>query len=152
MRNTTVLQETLFIHAFFGEGIGIVILDLDHLKKINDAYGHVEGGDKALTILADTLSEICRIEDTICRYAGDEFLIILYDTPAQAAYERALEWKEAVSKLKITSDKGEFSFTFSAGIAEFPLHGLTGEGILIRADQALYRAKELGRDQVVVFE
>jgi diguanylate cyclase (GGDEF)-like protein len=120
------------------------------LKKINDTYGHVKGGDKALQVLVDTLKQISRTEDILCRYAGDEFLIILYDTTAQAAYERALEWKEIVSKIKIKTDEGDFSITFSAGVAEYPLHGFTGEDILIRADQALYRAKELGRDRVVI--
>ena len=133
------------------EAFSIVILDLDHLKKINDTHGHMIGGDKALQILADTLKKMCRVEDTICRYGGDEFLIILYDTSAQVAYKRVLEWKEAVAKIKIESGAGEFSVSFSAEVAEFPLHGLKGEEILIRADEALYQAKALGRNQVVVF-
>ncbi len=131
--------------------LSIVILDLDHLKKINDTYGHVEGGDKALLELSGTIKKITRIEDVLCRYAGDEFMAILYDTSAQAAYERALEWKEAVSKAKIKTDKGEFSITFSAGVAEYHFDGVTGEDLLIQADQALYRAKELGRERVVVY-
>jgi diguanylate cyclase (GGDEF)-like protein len=132
-----------------GERLSIVILDLDHLKEINDTYGHVTGGDKALQILADTLKHMCRVEDTLCRYGGDEFLIILYDTLAQVAYERALQWKEAVTRIKIDSPEGEFKITFSAGVAEFPTQGSTGEETIIQADRALYRAKELGRNQVV---
>jgi diguanylate cyclase (GGDEF)-like protein len=134
------------------EPLSIVILDLDHLKTINDTYGHVEGGDKALQALADTLKQLTRVEDILCRYAGDEFIVILYHTSAKVAYERALEWKDAVSKIKIETDEGEFSITFSAGVAEFTTHDPTGESILIRADQALYRAKELGRDRVVIYQ
>jgi len=132
--------------------LSVVILDLDRLKQINDTYGHVEGGDKALQVLTDTIKKIIRIEDILCRYAGDEFMVILYDTSAQVAYERALEWKSAVSKIKIKNDEEEFSITFSAGVAEYTSHEATGESILIQADQALYRAKELGRDKVMIYQ
>ena len=147
-----VLQQELTRAARKEGALSVVILDLDYLKEINDTYGHVTGGDKALQTLADTLKQMCREEDTLCRYGGDEFLVILYDTPAQVAYERASQWQETVGKIKITSDDREFGITFSAGVAAFPAHGSTGEGILQNADRALYRAKELGRDQVVVYQ
>lgn len=132
------------------ERLSIVLLDLDHLKEINDTFGHVTGGDKALQILADTIRQMCREEDTLCRYGGDEFLILLYDTPAQVASERALQWKEAVNSIKVDCPEGGFHITFSAGVAEFPTQGSTGEETLIQADKALYRAKEHGRNQVAV--
>ena len=132
-----------------GERLSVVILDLDHLKEINDTFGHVTGGDKALQILAGTIKQMCRMEDTLCRYGGDEFLIILYNTLAQVAYERALQWKEAVTKIKVDSPGGEFGITFSAGVAEFPTQGSTGEETIVHADRALYRAKELGRNRIV---
>jgi len=135
-----------------GGALSVVILDLDYLKDVNDNYGHVTGGDKALQTLADTLKQMCREEDTLCRYAGDEFLVILYDTPAQVAYERASQWQEALRRIKITSNDRKFGITFSAGVAAFPAHGSTGDGILQNADRALYRAKELGRDQIVVYQ
>jgi diguanylate cyclase (GGDEF)-like protein len=135
-----------------GEPLSLVILDLDHLKEINDTFGHVTGGDKALQILADTIKQMCRAEDTLCRFGGDEFLIILYDTPAQVACERAMQWRDAVSKIKVDSPSGEFEFTFSAGVTEFPTQGSTGEETIILADRALYRAKKLGRNQVVVWQ
>lgn len=95
--------------------LSIVILDLDHLKKFNDTYGHVEGGDKALRLLADTLKQNHRAEDILCRYAGDEFLVILYNTSAQAAYERAMQWKDAVSNIKLNLMKGNFRLLFQQG-------------------------------------
>jgi len=146
------LQQELARTSRNGGALSIVILDLDHLKDVNDDYGHVTGGDKALQVLADTLKQMCREEDTLCRYAGDEFLVILYDTPAQVAYERASQWREAIGRIKITSNNREFGITFSAGVAAFPTHGSTSDGILQNADRALYRAKELGRDQVVVYQ
>jgi diguanylate cyclase (GGDEF)-like protein/PAS domain S-box-containing protein len=147
-----VLQQELARAARKGGALSVVILDLDHLKEINDAYGHVAGGDKALQTLADTLKQMCRAEDTLCRYGGDEFLVILHDTPAQVACERAMQWKEAVAKIKFSSSDMEFRVTFSAGIATFSSQSSTGEDILIHADSALYRAKELGRDQVVIYQ
>jgi len=147
-----VLEQELARTSRKGGALSVVILDLDHLKDVNDNYGHVFGGDKALRTLADTLKQMCREEDTLCRYAGDEFLVILYDTPAQVAYERASQWREAIGRIKITSNERKFGITFSAGVASFPVHGSTSEGILQNADRALYRAKELGRDQVVVYQ
>jgi diguanylate cyclase (GGDEF)-like protein/PAS domain S-box-containing protein len=147
-----VLQQELARTSRKGEALSVVILDLDYLKDVNDNYGHVTGGDKALRALADTLKQMCREEDTLCRYAGDEFLVILCDTPAQVAYKRALQWREAIGKIKITSNGRKFGITFSAGVAAFPAHGSTCDGILQNADRALYRAKELGRDQVVIYQ
>jgi diguanylate cyclase (GGDEF)-like protein len=147
-----MLKKEVSRAARKGNLLSVVILDLDNLKKINDTYGHVEGGDKALQVLAGTIKQISRTEDILCRYAGDEFMAILYDASAQAAYECALKWKEAVSKIKIDTNKGEFSITFSAGVAEYHFRGLTGDELLIQADLALYRAKELGRDSVVIYQ
>ena len=129
------------------EPLSIAILDLDHLKEINDTYGHVTGGDKSLQILADTIKKMCRRDDTVCRYAGDEFLVIFYNTPAQKACERVLKWRDA---LKIAASEEEFKITFSAGAAAYPSHGATAEELLIQADRALYSAKEQGRDRIVL--
>ena len=134
------------------ELLSIVILDLDELKIINDTYGHIAGGDKALQKLANTLLRLCRAEDILCRYAGDEFLVILHDTPAEVEYKRALQWKEAISRTEFVSNGRIFNISFSAGVDSFPLHGSTEEQILIQADNALYHAKEFGRDQVVVYQ
>ena len=93
---------------------------------------------------------MCRAEDTLCRYGGDEFLVILHNTSAQVAYERATQWRKAASSMDTISGERKFGITFSAGVAAFPVHGLTGEEVLTNADRALYRAKELGRNRVVV--
>jgi diguanylate cyclase (GGDEF)-like protein/PAS domain S-box-containing protein len=130
--------------------LSVVIVDLDALKEINDTYGHITGGDQALLALAKTISETCRAEDTICRYGGDEFLIILYDTPLSIAHKRALEWKENIKEIKLSAKNKEFGITFSAGVAAFPQNGLSSEEILIQADNALYKAKKAGRNQVMV--
>ncbi|MCP4140019.1 MAG: PAS domain S-box protein [Chloroflexi bacterium] len=129
--------------------LSIIIVDLDALKEINDTYGHITGGDQALQTLANTISATCRAEDTICRYGGDEFLVILYDTPLHIAKKRALEWRENIKKEKLFAKNMEFEITFSAGVAVFPENGLSSEELLIQADNALYKAKEMGRNRVI---
>jgi len=147
-----ILEKEVARAARNEEPLSIAILDLDHLKTINDTYGHVTGGDKSLQTLADTVKRMCRKGDTVCRFAGDEFLILLSNTHAQVAYERVLQWKEKISRTIIVSNEDKFGITFSAGVAEFPAHGSTGAEILIHADRALLQAKELGRDQAMIFQ
>jgi len=130
------------------EPLSIILLDLDYLKNINDEFGHVTGGDASLKLLANTLKKMCRKEDTLCRYAGDEFLVILYETPIQVANDRAMEWRKTLKKIP---SKQRFGLTFSAGVATFPDHGSTAEEIFIHADRALYYAKEQGRDQIAIY-
>ena len=132
-----------------GNVLTLVMLDLDYLKNINERYGHMAGGDEALKALSSTIQSLCRAEDTFCRYAGDEFVIILNDTPLQVAYQRVLEWQKAVADIKVN---GDFKISFSAGIAEFPLHGQDGDELIQSADKALFVAKAQGRDQVVLYE
>ena len=102
--------------------------------------------------LADSIQPLCRKGDTFCRYAGDEFVIILYGTSSQAAYKRTLEWKDALAKVRILCKDGDFGVTFSAGVAEYPSHASTGNKLVQHADKALYQAKNLGRNNVAVYE
>jgi diguanylate cyclase (GGDEF)-like protein/PAS domain S-box-containing protein len=132
--------------------ISIAILDLDHLKEINDTYGHLAGGDKALQSLANQLQTMCRPEDILCRFGGDEFLVILHDTSAQVAYERVMQWREGIINTRIACDDIQFTITFSAGVAEFPSNGQTMEEVILAADNALYVAKDKGRDCVQLYD
>jgi diguanylate cyclase (GGDEF)-like protein/PAS domain S-box-containing protein len=150
--NRHYLEETLkreYARAVReGYSISVVILDLDCLKKINDVYGHLTGGDKAIQILGEQLKANCRAEDVACRYGGDEFFVILHDTSAQKAFERAEQWRKSVAKIKIECNDATFGVTFSAGVASFPADGNSVEEILLAADQALYQAKDAGRNCV----
>jgi diguanylate cyclase (GGDEF)-like protein/PAS domain S-box-containing protein len=129
----------------------VVIFDLDNLKSINDTYGHIIGGDQAIKSLADALKQMCRPSDTICRYGGDEFLVLLYDTSASVAAKRANQWLREVRKTKLISNGHEFGISFSAGVAEFEMSDANCENTLIRADRALYQAKEMGKNCVVMY-
>ena len=145
------LEKEIFRSSRSKKKLSVVMLDIDKLKEINDKYGHVEGGDQSLKEIAKTLQNLCRHEDTICRYAGDEFVVILYDTSASSACERALEWKETISKKKFTVKNKEFGVTFSAGVVEYSFQQISAEELLQCADHALYQAKEAGRDQVMIY-
>ncbi len=134
------------------KSLSVVMLDLDNLKEINDLFGHAAGGDRALQALADSIQALCRTGDTFCRYAGDEFIVILSDTSLDIAYERTLEWRDAVTKIEIVCEDGVFGITFSAGISEYPSQSLTENELIRNADKALYQAKKLGRNRVVVCE
>lgn len=143
------LQQALLRAERKNNVLSLVLLDLDHLKLINDTYGHVSGGDQALRTLANQIQSMCRGSDTICRYAGDEFVVILNDTPLDVAYQRVSHCQKVVSNTPVD---GKFSITFSAGLAQYPSHGGDMESLIKSADKALFKAKALGRDQVVIYE
>ena len=145
------LERELLRASRQGIKLSVVMLDLDNLKQINDTHGHVEGGDQSLKTLANTLQELCRSEDTVCRYAGDEFIVILYDTSAEVAYERTLEWKDVLSRKRIKIGGENLIIAFSAGVVECPSRQISAEELLDCADQALYQAKKAGRNQVAIY-
>ena len=132
--------------------LSILMLDVDHFKKFNDTYGH-EAGDCILREVAETFRQSVRTEDIICRYGGEEFVIILPETSPAAALERAEELRHQVSRMRVrfrSEALGEV--TISIGVASYPQSGNTLEELLRAADRALYMAKHGGRNQVVVAE
>ncbi|WP_158750170.1 GGDEF domain-containing protein [Acidobacterium sp. S8] len=130
--------------------LSVLMLDVDHFKLFNDSFGH-EAGDSALRGVADIFRQSVRAEDIICRYGGEEFVIILPETDQHAALERAEAIREQVSRMSIRF-RGEAlgQFTISIGLATYPKSGETLEELLRAADRALYAAKHGGRNQVVV--
>ncbi len=130
--------------------ISFLLMDIDHFKKINDAYGH-QAGDHALKMLAQSLLSHIRQSDIACRYGGEEFMVILPDTDAAAAEKKAEVFRKSVHDLKIEFEGQVFSITLSIGIAVFPEHGVENDQILSHADAALYAAKKSGRDKVVIY-
>jgi diguanylate cyclase (GGDEF)-like protein len=129
--------------------LGLLMADLDQFKRFNDAHGH-DAGDALLRAFANLLRSEFRAEDIACRYGGEEFLIILPDTPLQVARSRAEQLRESVKRLGVQRAGKSVPITLSVGLAAFPEHGSDREELLRRADQALYQAKHLGRDRVVV--
>ena len=117
----------------------VVMLDMDDLKTLNDKYGHAVG-DIALKSLSRLLKDQTRTEDFVCRFGGDEFLVILHNTDEQMASVRLQEWSEWAKEIDIIHEGYHIQVSFSAGIADYPTYKNIEE--LIRtADKALYDIK-----------
>lgn len=130
--------------------LGVLMLDLDHFKRFNDAAGH-PAGDALLKELGALLQHRTRKEDIACRYGGEEFTVILPGMAVEMARRRAEELREGMKGAEV-QHRGQSlgPVTLSVGVAAAPDHGATTEEILQAADEALYQAKAEGRDRVVV--
>lgn len=145
------LQREVIFADHYGTPLAISLLDIDHFKSINDTHGHVTG-DEVLRKLADELREHIRHPDTIGRYGGEEFLVILPHSTVIAATEQAERLCKYVRSLVIQAGERNISLTISMGLAQFKVHREDWQTFLNRADKALYQAKNNGRDQWVVAE
>jgi diguanylate cyclase (GGDEF)-like protein len=132
------------------EPLSLLMVDIDHFKKINDTYGH-PFGDIVLKEITQRISESLRETDILCRYGGEEFAAILPSCKIQEALEVAERIRSAVqSKTIQLSQSGDVSATISLGIAAFPETTQSEKQLLSAADSALYEAKKTGRNKVVV--
>lgn len=150
--NRRYLEETLprelAAAQRHGRLLSVILLDVDRFKVVNDSLGHA-AGDRVLQHLAALLDEITREGDIACRYGGDEFVLVLPDTPRAAAVQKAEIIRNTCQTRCQIAHKGDPSHvTLSLGVASFPDHGSEGSQILVAADRALYLAKERGRNQV----
>jgi two-component system, cell cycle response regulator len=127
----------------FPQTFSLFMIDADHFKQYNDTHGHV-GGDKVLCSLARLFEQSLRDIDMVFRYGGEEFAIIVTQAQAKDA--------EKVAQRLVESARKKLPITISIGLAVFPLHAQMKEHLVMRADKALYRAKELGRDRLCVFD
>lgn len=128
----------------------VIMIDLDHFKRINDTHGH-EAGDLVLKAIADAFSEFSRRGDFACRYGGEEFVIAMPNINLETAYERAESLRQSLNLLSVPYEYYNLSVTISMGIACFPDNGQTREVLLRAADQALYAAKEAGRNYILSY-
>jgi diguanylate cyclase (GGDEF)-like protein/PAS domain S-box-containing protein len=129
--------------------VSIVILDMDNFRQFNDAYGH-RCGDVVLQEFSKFLVDRTRRGDVVCRYGGEEFVVIMPNAILDVAHERADTWRQGFAETTVRYEDMRFSATFSAGVASFPEHGLTGDSLLQAADRALYRSKNNGRNRVTM--
>jgi diguanylate cyclase (GGDEF)-like protein len=130
-----------------GLPLSIVMFDIDHFKTVNDRFGHLSG-DELLAAVGAQLSRMLRATDMRCRYAGDEFLIILPDTAAAGAHHVADQLRQGIGRIGITRAPGHEPITISVGVAEMTGDEGDAKSFLHRADEALYRAKRAGRNRV----
>ncbi len=133
-----------------GQPISFALIDIDCFKSVNDYYGH-GAGDMALCSLANLLRSKVRSGDILCRYGGDEHIVVMYNTPAAIAIERANEWRRAAEMLPLAYEGKGIKITISIGVATFPSHGSSIDEVIGRADQALYHSKNNGRNRATLF-
>jgi len=129
-----------------GMPISVALLDVDHFKKLNDAYGH-DAGDKALVHLANVVKEILRPTDTVARYGGEEFVVILPNTTQDDGVNIMVRLQRELTKRFFLHENERILITFSAGITQ-RVDSESAENMISRADGALYRAKQSGRNRV----
>lgn len=129
--------------------LSVVMIDIDHFKRINDEHGH-QAGDAVLKRLAAMLGEQVRASDVVCRYGGEEFTLLLPGVSADTARERAEQWRVDFANSKAPYGQLQLGSTLSVGIATFPGHGANADELIRRADLAMYKAKGDGRNRVVI--
>lgn len=128
----------------------IVMMDIDHFKNVNDTYGH-EAGDIVLKTLADTVTTQSRQGDFVCRFGGEEFVLVMPNIGIEVAKERVNSLHRFIASQYISFGRFNINITLSMGVALYPKHGDTRELLLRAADRALYTAKNAGRNRVIVF-
>jgi diguanylate cyclase (GGDEF)-like protein/PAS domain S-box-containing protein len=152
--NRRYLEETLERELARAERevypLCVIMMDLDFFKDVNDTYGH-EAGDVVLKSVADTVKRQSRHGDFVCRYGGEEFVLVMPNIGVETARQRAEELHQLINSLKIAYDVFTLTTTISMGVAMYPEHGNTKEELLRAADRAMYVAKNSGRNRVVVY-
>jgi len=143
------LQSEILRAQRYDSPLSISLVDIDHFKKINDAYGHLIG-DEVLRQVAYQLRDHSRNPDAVGRYGGEEFLILLPNTISSAAEEQAERLSKHVRETMVDAFEHSLKVTISIGIAQYQMGVDTWETLLKRADDAMYEAKKNGRDRWVV--
>jgi diguanylate cyclase (GGDEF)-like protein/PAS domain S-box-containing protein len=127
--------------------LSLIMGDIDHFKKVNDTYGH-PAGDKVLKVFGELIRQYSRGSDICCRYGGEEFLLVCSNMVNEKAYERAEQLRMALLDTPVTFEGAIIKVTASFGVASYPQHGDTDDALISAADNALYEAKNAGRNQV----
>lgn len=132
------------------QALDVLMIDLDYFKTFNDTYGH-EAGDSVLRETASLLSAGIRAEDFVCRFGGEEFVIVLPTADKEASRARAERLRLKMRGLTVMHQGRSLGMvTISVGVAAFPEHGTSPKELMAAADAALYQAKRGGRDQVAM--
>lgn len=144
------LERELLKAKRYDRPLGVIMIDIDHFKRFNDTYGH-EAGDQVLRELGVFLQNHIRLTDIPCRFGGEEFTLILPEADMMFTQQRAEQIRLGVVAIRVSIQGQTLAeITISQGVAVFPGNGQTGEELLRAADEALYRAKQQGRNQVAL--
>jgi diguanylate cyclase (GGDEF)-like protein len=131
--------------------LGVIMIDIDHFNVFNDTYGH-DLGDKVLREIGAFVQGNIRDEDIACRYGGEEIIIILPGASLQNTHRRAEQLRIGIEGLAVDMYDEEHTVTASLGVALFPEHGGSIKEVIRAADCALYKAKNNGRNRVIIAE
>jgi diguanylate cyclase (GGDEF)-like protein len=143
------LERLLHLAERQHQSLCFMILDLDHFKLVNDQHGQ-DAGDRVLRLLGEQLRQSFRREDVVARWGGEEFVLGLYGITREQGVERLTGFLETWRQQAFTDASNRtFQVTFSAGVAEYPKDGVDLQELYRAADAALYRAKAMGRNQVL---
>lgn len=134
-----------------GSSFGLLLLDIDFFKRVNDTHGHA-AGDEVLRRLAATLQRLTRLSDGVCRFGGEEFVVLLPGTGPGAAHEKAEQLRLAFEAESVVYEESTIQTTLSIGIAISPEHGHEPQALVMCADLALYQAKSDGRNRTVLYQ
>ncbi len=146
------LEEELRRAARYERALTLMLLDIDFFKRINDRFGH-QAGDAVLSQLADVLSRTIRDTDRVARYGGEEFAFLLPETDSLGAKQLGERTRQAVERNRFRlPGGGELNLTVSIGLAGFPACADNRDALIERADQALYSAKQSGRNRITSYE
>ncbi len=141
------MQFELFRKKRYGGHLSVVICDLDNFKNVNDTHGHLKG-DETLVYFARLLQRSLRSSDIVVRYGGDEFVLILTDTPKSMAHFVA---ERIINEVNKSEELSSLGVGVSIGIAGYPEDGITLEELLKKADQALYNSKRKGKGRFTLY-
>lgn len=144
-----ILSQELLVSETQKRALSVAMMDIDHFKQFNDTMGH-RAGDMVLQKLTEVLKVNTRHTDVVCRYGGDEFVVVLPGANADVAARRAETWRQAFERAMPTYEGQTFKVTISIGVVEYLTHGLDSEALLRMADRSLYTAKDAGTNCVVV--
>jgi diguanylate cyclase (GGDEF)-like protein len=152
--NYRYLEQTLDIELRrsqrYKSEISLVFLDIDHFKEVNDTHGH-QAGSQVLIELGKVLIESLRDVDIIARYGGDEFVIVLPETSVDTTHHIVKRLQKSIREFKFLRKRGlKVRLTVSFGIAGYPRHAKNKEDLIKAADNAMYFAKNAGRDQIFI--
>ena len=151
-RGFAIAANRLFAQAQrYGRAASVLMIDSDSLKAVNDRYGH-EAGNRLLRHLASGIQAELRYTDVAGRYGGDEFIVLLPETPEKGAYEVAERIRRAIASIEVDVGGARVANTVSIGVATYPADGRVLDALAARADAALYQAKQAGRNRTVKFK
>jgi diguanylate cyclase (GGDEF)-like protein len=146
-----VAQQELERSQRYKRPLSIIIFDIDHFKKINDTYGH-NAGDEVLRKLTEGCAESLRENDIFARYGGEEFVILLPETDSDRAEQMAERMRKSCAETPLDVGVATVNQTVSFGVANLNGEKIDLDELLLRADKALYQAKEAGRNRVCLWE